>query len=79
MTRVLGTNRFVTLPKSPNRVKSAIRACVEHVFGYMTMCMGGKLTRNIGLEKSEAWWGLKSLTFNSLCYFQRSCKLAAIA
>ena len=30
------------------RVKSSIRACVEHVFGCMTMSMGGKLTRRIG-------------------------------
>jgi len=65
--------------KESNRIKSAIRACVEHVFGYMTMCMGGKLTRKIGLERTEAWWGLKNLTFNFLRYLQRSCKLAAIA
>ncbi len=34
-----------------NHVKSSIRACVEHVFGAMTM--GGKLTRKIGLEKQK--------------------------
>ena len=27
--------------KESNRIKSAIRACVEHVFGFMTMSMGG--------------------------------------
>ena len=65
--------------KKMNRVKSAIRACVEHVFGYMTMSMGGKLTRKIGLKRTEVWWGLKNLTFNFLRYLQRSCstKLAA--
>ena len=65
--------------KKMNRVKSAIRACVEHVFGCMTMSMGGKLTRKIGLERTEVWWGLKNLTFNFLRYLQRSCsiKLAA--
>jgi len=26
--------------------------------------MGGKLTRKIGIERNEAWWGLKNLTFN---------------
>jgi IS5 family transposase len=57
--------------KELNRVKSAIRACVEHVFGCMTMSMGGKLTRKIGLERNEAWWGLKNLTFNFLRYLQR--------
>lgn len=65
--------------KELNCVKSAIRICVEHVFGYMTMCMGFKLTRKIGLERTETWWGLKNLTFNFLRYLQRSCKLAMIA
>jgi hypothetical protein len=45
--------------KERNSVKSAIRACVEHVFGFMTTSMGGKLTRKIGLERNKAWWGLK--------------------
>jgi IS5 family transposase len=65
--------------KKMNRVKSAIRACVEHVFGCITMSMGGKLTRIIGLGRTEAWRGLKNLTFNFLRYLQRSCsiKLAA--
>ena len=58
--------------KKMNRVKSAIRACVEHVFGCMTMSMGGKLTRKIGLERIEVWWGLKNLTFNFLRCLQRS-------
>ena len=35
--------------KKLNHVKSAIRVGVEHVFGYMTMSMGGKLTRKNGL------------------------------
>ena len=65
--------------KKMNRVKSAIRACVEHVFGCMIMSMGGRLTRKIGLEKSEAWWGLKNLTFNFLRYLQRSCNIALAA
>ncbi|WP_255003193.1 IS5 family transposase [Cyanobium sp. HWJ4-Hawea] len=58
--------------KELNRVKSTIRACVEHVFGCMTMSMGGKLTRKIGLERTKAWWGLKSLTFNFLRYLHCS-------
>ena len=66
--------------KELNRVKSSTtRACVEHVFGGMTMSMGGKLTRKIGLEKNEAWWGLKNLTFNFLRDLQRSCHIAVIA
>jgi transposase, IS5 family len=62
-----------------NHAKSAIRACVEHVFGAMTMTMGGKFTRKIGLEKTEAWWGLKNLTFNFLRYLQCASSLAEAA
>ena len=65
--------------KELNRIKSAIRASVEHVFGSMTMSMGGKLTRKIGLERTEAWWGLKNLTFNivqNLLRFDRASALA---
>jgi len=65
--------------KELNRVKSSIRTCVEHVFGCMTMSMGGKLTRKIGLERNEAWWGLKNLTFNFLRYLQRSSQIATVA
>jgi transposase, IS5 family len=65
--------------KERNSVKSAIRACVEHVFGCMTTSMGGKFTRKIGLERNEAWWGLKNLTFNFLRYLQRSTNALAIA
>jgi transposase, IS5 family len=60
-------------------VKSAIRACVEHVFGCMTTSMGGKLIREIGLERNEAWWSLKNLTFNFLRYSQRSTNALTIA
>jgi IS5 family transposase len=62
--------------KELNRIKSAIRACVEHVFGSMTMSMGGKLTRKIGLARNKAWWGLKNLTFNFLRYLQRRSHVA---
>ena len=33
--------------KERNSVKSPIRARVEHVFGSMTMSMGGRLTRKL--------------------------------
>ncbi len=56
--------------KELNRIKSAIRACVEHVFGSMTMSMGGKLTRKSGLERTEAWRGLKNQTFNFSAIFR---------
>jgi IS5 family transposase len=65
--------------KSLNCVKSSIRACAEHVFGCMTISMGGKLTRRIGLKRTMAWWGLKNLTFNFLCYLQRTSHLQVAA
>ena len=65
--------------KERNTVKSAIRACVENVFGLMTTSMGGKLTRKIGLEGNKAWWGLKKPTFNFMRYLQRSDNALAIA
>ena len=65
-------HRLSNEAKKMNRVKSAIRACVEHVFGWLTMSMGGKLTRKIGLERTEVWWGHKNPTFNFLGYLQHS-------
>jgi transposase, IS5 family len=45
----------------------------------MTMSMDGKLTRRIELERNEAWWGLKNLTFNFLRFLQRFAHLAVVA
>jgi hypothetical protein len=58
--------------KKLNRIKSIARSCVENVFGCMTMSMGGKLSRKIGLPRNEAWLGLKNLTFNFLRFLQCS-------
>lgn len=65
--------------KEMNRIKSAIRACVEHVFGSMTMSTGGMLMRKIGLKRTEAWWGLKNLAVNFLHYLQRTSNVAIAA
>jgi hypothetical protein len=65
--------------KELNRVKTTIRPCVEHIFGCMTISIGGKLTRKIGFARAAAWWGLKNLTFNLLRYLQHTSGLAAIA
>jgi hypothetical protein len=43
------------------------------------MFMGGKLTRKIGLERNEAWWGLKNLTFNFLRFLWRSSHMKVAA
>jgi IS5 family transposase len=47
-----------------NRVKSTIRARVEHVFGAWVMIMGGKLLRSVGLANAKVHLGLKNLTYN---------------
>jgi hypothetical protein len=60
----------VILANNASSDASPEELCVEHVFGCMTMSMDGKLTRRIGLETNEAWWGLKNLTFNFLHYHQ---------
>jgi len=39
--------------KESNRVKSKVRARVEHVFGYMSRFMGGIFIRTIGKERAE--------------------------
>lgn len=39
--------------KELNRIKSAIRARVELVSGYMTMSIRGKIARSIGLKRNE--------------------------
>jgi IS5 family transposase len=38
--------------KESNRIKSKVRARVEHVFGYMTRFMGGITIRTIGIERA---------------------------
>ena len=64
--------------KELNRIKSSIRAFAGHIFCCMTMSMGGKLTRKTGLERNDAWWGLKNLTFNILRYLQRSSHIEVV-
>ena len=39
--------------KESNRIKSKVRARVEHVFGYITRFMGGIFIRTIGIERAE--------------------------
>ncbi len=57
-----------------NKVRSSVRARVEHVFGAITTCMRGKLTRRIGLARTRAWWGLRNLTYNFLRYLHCNSK-----
>ena len=45
----------------------------------MTMPMGVKLVRNIGLERAEACSGLKNLAFSFFRYLQRTSNAAIVA
>jgi IS5 family transposase len=62
-----------------NKVRSSVRARVEHVFGAITTWMRGKLTRRIGLVRTRAWWGLRNLTYNFLRYLHCNSKAALAA
>jgi transposase, IS5 family len=50
--------------KERNRLKSKVRAKVEHVFGTWVMNLGGKLVRCIGIKRVTAQLGLKDLAYN---------------
>lgn len=47
-----------------NKLKSKIRARVEHVFGFMTNSMNGLTLRSIGMERAKFNIGLTNLIYN---------------
>ena len=49
--------------KLSNRMKSKVRARVEHVFGAQA-AMGGHLVRTIGLQRAKVKIGLMNLVYN---------------
>jgi IS5 family transposase len=51
-----------------NRMKSKIRARVEHVFAAMTKDMGGLLVRSIGIARATIHIGLMNLVYNMRRY-----------
>jgi IS5 family transposase len=51
-----------------NRRLSRTRSRVEHVFGYMTMSMGGMVVRCVGFARTEAAIILKNLVYNMTRY-----------
>ena len=55
-----------------NKSLSRKRVRVEHVFGYMTMSMGGMVVRCVGIIRAEANIMLKNLAYN----MKRYCVLA---
>lgn len=54
--------------KESNRVKSKIRARIEHVYGFMTNSMNGITVRSIGLPRARFQIGLTNLVYN-LCRY----------
>lgn len=56
-----------------NRLKSKLRARVEHVFGFMVNTMGGGFIRCIGRIRAEAMIGFKNLVYN-LCRSAQLCR-----
>jgi len=54
--------------KANNREKSRIRARVEHVFGHMTIAMGGITLRCIGIVRAESHTALRNLAYNMSRY-----------
>ena len=53
-----------TEQKESNREKSRVRSRVEHVFGFMTVSMGGIFVRTIGMERAKAEIARRNLAYN---------------
>lgn len=52
------------LQKAANRLKSSVRARVEHVYGHMETAMGGLMIHTIGLARAEVKVTFKNLAYN---------------
>jgi IS5 family transposase len=50
--------------KESNREKSRVRVRVEHIFGYMTMSMGGIFIRSVGIARATFAIGMKNPAYN---------------
>jgi IS5 family transposase len=52
------------LQKAANRLKSTVRARVEHVYGHMETAMGGLTIHTIGIARAEVKVTFKNLAYN---------------
>lgn len=50
--------------KAANRVKSSVRARVEHVYGHMNTAMGGLMIHTLSLARAKVKVTLKNLAYN---------------
>jgi IS5 family transposase len=60
--------------KASNRIKSKVRARVEHTFGFMTMSMGGLFQRCIGMARNRWGIAMTNLVYN-LCRYEQIVRL----
>jgi len=67
--------------RESNRIKSKVRARVEHVFGYITRFMGGIKIRTIGKERAEREICGMNLAYNlkRISFLYHSNKIPAIS
>jgi IS5 family transposase len=74
-------NPLTQKQKDSNREKSRVRARVEHVFGHMTISMGGITVRCIGIVRATLALTLKNLAYNisRFTYISRLKNVAAIS
>lgn len=56
--------------KERNRVRSKVRARVEHIFGFMRVGMKGAFLRTIGIRRAQVGIGLMNLCYNLCRYVQ---------
>ena len=50
--------------KATNRLKSSVRARVEHVYGHMETAMGGLMIHTLGLARAEVKVTFKNIAYN---------------
>jgi transposase, IS5 family len=56
--------------KANNRIRSKIRARVEHVFGFITNSLKASMIRTIGIVRAKSQIGMINLTYNLCRYCQ---------
>jgi transposase, IS5 family len=56
--------------KERNKMKSKIRARIEHVFGCIVNSFKGNFIRTIGIKRAETVIGMTNLTYNMVRYTQ---------
>ena len=63
--------------RESNRLKSKVRARVEHIFGFACNSMGGLRVRTVGLLRATLAIGLANLAYN-LCRYEQIVRLGLL-